>query len=159
MEKQILTIIHLTFIALFIGGQGYTLSILIPSSYSFFTNNSQLEFFKNTLKKQNPILLLYLFGAIISGGLMISGVKANLGQSYFAAFGVKLINKLLLFFVLFFSMCYQTLIVGFKAKYTYHNDGTQTVKQALTSVRLNLAITAIINIGLTVYILFYAMFR
>jgi len=87
---------------------------------------------------------------------MITPLKGALGASYFSAFGAKLINKLGLFFIVFFITTYQTLGVGFKIRYLDPAKEMKLLKEKLGNVRLKMTITAVLNILVTVYIIYIA---
>ncbi len=147
--------LHLFFIASFLGGQVYYLVIAQSATQDFFTPNDQAYFLKNILRRQNPILLLMLCLVVLSGGFMISPLKGALGANYFQTFGLKLIKKLGVFFIVFFVTAYQTLGVGFKIRYLEISSPLDVVKSTITAVKTRMFITAILNIILiliTVYL-------
>lgn len=155
-QKEILLILHFVFIACFVGGQFFYLAIVQPASYKFFSANEQTRFLQNILKLQNPILLLMLCLAVLSGGFMITPIKSALGADYFSAFGSKLIYKLGLFFIVFFVTAYQTLSVGFRIRFLDPAHDMLTLTQKIGTVRTLMTVTSVLNIGLMIYIIFVA---
>ncbi len=147
---------HLTFIAFFVGGQFYYLAITQPASHQFFSVNDQIRFLQNVLKRQNPFLLLCLCLAVVTGGLMITPLKGQLGNDYFSAFGAKLLIKLSWFFVVFFVSAYQTLGVGFKIRFLNPESMEDNLEGKLAAVRTRMTITSVLNIALIIYIIWIA---
>lgn len=138
------------------GGQLYYLFITQPASYQFFSTNDQVRYLQNVLRRQNPVLLLALCLVVLSGGFMITPLKTSYGASYFASFGTKLVDKLGVFFIVFFVTCYQTLGIGFKIRYLDPAGEMTRLKEKLGSVRLLMTITAILNIALTAIVIYLA---
>jgi uncharacterized membrane protein len=155
-QKEILMLFHLIFLAFFVGGQLVYLFILQPVSYRFFSTNDQLRFLKNILRVQNPVLMLALCLVVISGGFMITPLKGSLGSNYFAAFGTQLVTKLEFFLLVFFVTVYQTLAIDFKIRYLDPAKELKNIKAKLNHVRWQMSITCVLNILLTVYIIFIA---
>lgn len=155
-QTEIFLILHLVTLAFFLGGQLYYLFIIQPTSYHFFSTNEQVRYLQNVLRRQNPILLLALCLVVLTGGFMITPLKSSLGQTYFSAFGAKLIEKLGYFFFVFFVTAYQTLGVGFKIRYLDPAKDMLSLKKRLNSVRVNMTVTTILNIVLTTYVIFLA---
>lgn len=156
MQRDLLLLLHFVFIAFFVGGQFFYLAIVQPASYRFFSANEQTRYLQNILKLQNPVLLLMLCLAVLTGGFMITPIKGALGADYFAAFGSKLVYKLGLFFVVFFITAYQTLSVGFKIRFLDPAHELKELPQKLGSVRILMTITSVLNILITAYIIFVA---
>lgn len=155
-QTEILLLLHITFLAFFLGGQFFYLFIIQPASFRFFSVNDQVFYLQNVLKRQNPILLLVLCLVVITGGLMITGLKTSLGTSYFSAFGSKLVTKLGYFFIVFFITAYQSLAIGFKIRYLDAAKQGQNLAATLKSVRTQMSITSVLNILLTVFIIYIA---
>ena len=151
-----IVILHLVFLPFFLGGQLFYLFILQPVSYRFFTLNEQILFLKNVLKRQNPVLLFALCLVVLTGGFMITPLKGSLGTSYFSAFGSKLVVKLGYFFLVFFITAYQTLAIGFKIRYLDPANTDSKLRQTLGSVRRQMTITTILNVSLTIYVIYLA---
>lgn len=155
-SSSVLLILHLTFIAFFLGGQFYYLAITQPASHQFFSVNDQIRFLQNVLKRQNPFLLLCLCLVVVTGGLMITPIKGELGNDYFSAFGAKLLVKLSWFFVVFFVSAYQALSVGFRIRFLDPASMEKNLESKLTSVRTRMTVTSIANIILIIYIVWIA---
>lgn len=153
-QKEILLILHMLFLAFFLGGQLVYLFIIQPASYKFFSINDQVHFMQNVLRRQNPVLLLALCLMVITGGLMITPIKGALGTSYFAAFGAGLIKKLGLFFIVFFITAYQTLSIGFKIRYLDPARDAAGIEGRLKQARWHMTVTAVLNVAVTVSIIF-----
>lgn len=156
VPTQALLILHLGCIAFFLGGQLYYLFITQPASHQFFSLNDQIRFLQNVLRRQNPVLLLSLCLAVLTGGFMITPLKSELGANYFAVFGSKLIYKLGLFFIVFFVSAYQALSVGFKIRFMDPAAMDKNLSKKLNTVRRTMSFTSIINVCLTLYIIFVA---
>ncbi len=154
MSSEVLIILHLVFICFFLGGQLSYIFIVQPASHRFFSLNDQIYFLQNVLKRQNPILLLALCLAVITGGLMITPIKGSLGASYFSVFGAKLIVKLAYFFLVFFITAYQTLAVGFKIRFLDPATPGLELQKKLNSVRVNMTVTVILNVVITAYVIY-----
>lgn len=152
-----LLILHLVCIAFFLGGQLYFLFITLPASYAFFNLNDQVRFLQNVLRRQNPVLLLALCLAVLTGGFMITPIKGAMGKHYLELFSPRLLTKLGFFFIVFFISAYQTLAVGFKIRFLDPARGDGTEVAQLASVRLNMTITAILNIIFTAVTIHYGM--
>lgn len=153
--SEALHILHWIFITIFLGGQFYYLLITQPASFGFFSQNDQVFFLQNTLKRQNPILMLALCLAVVSGGFMITAIKSSLGTSYFASFGQGLMVKLGFFFIVFFITAYQTLAVGFKIRYLDPAKAeSHILPRQLKIVRTQMTITSLMNIVMTIYVIY-----
>lgn len=157
MMTHILLILHLMCIAFFLGGQMYYLFIAIPASHATFNINDQIRYLQITLRRQNPVLLLALCLAVLTGGFMITPLKGAMGTNYLMLFSPKLLTKLGFFFIVFFISAYQTLAVGFKIRFLDPARGDGTEAQQLKSVRTNMLVTAILNIIFTAITLHYGM--
>lgn len=156
IPTQYLVLLHLTFIAFFLGGQLHYLFVTLPASYRFFSVNEQIRFLQNVLKRQNPILLLSLCLAVLTGGFMITSLKGELGANYFSAFGSKLVYKLGFFFLVFFISAYQALSVGFKIRFMDPASMEENLGAKLDSVRLTMAVTSVANVVITIYVIYIA---
>lgn len=150
--------LHILFWAAFLGGQLAYLFIIQPASYRFFSANDQARFLQNVLRRQNPVLMLFLCLVVMSGGFMIAPLKNTLGDTYYSIFGTKLITKLGYFFVIFFITAYQTLSVGFKIRYLDPAKDLTSVAQKLGQVRTQMTITSILNILVTLYVIYLARY-
>lgn len=148
-----LLILHLAFIAFFLGGQLHYLFVTLPASYQFFSVNEQIRFLQNVLKRQNPVLLLSLCLAVLTGGFMITPLKGELGTNYFSAFGSKLVYKLGFFFIVFFISAYQALSVGFKIRFMDPASMEENLEAKLNSVRFTMGVTSVANVILTLYVI------
>lgn len=157
IPTELLLALHLLAIAFFIGGQLYYLFITQPASYEFFTINEQIRFLQSVLKRQNPILLLALCIAVVTGGLMVTPLKGQLGANYFADFGEKLMYKLALFFIVFFISAYQSLSVGFRIRFLDPAAMNKNLEKELNTVRLIMTITSIAAILTTLYVVYVAL--
>jgi hypothetical protein len=144
-------------IAFFLGGQLYFLFITLPASYAFFNLNDQIRYLQNTLRRQNPVLLLALCLAVLTGGFMITPIKGAMGTNYLALFSPKLLTKLGFFFIVFFISAYQTLAVGFKIRFLDPARGDGTEERQLASVRFLMVVTAVLNIIFTGITIHYGM--
>lgn len=153
----LLLALHLLAIAFFIGGQTYYLFITQPASHEFFTVNEQIRFLQNVLKRQNPILLLALCVAVVTGGLMVTPLKSQLGADYFAGFGEKLMYKLALFFIVFFLSAYQSLAVGFRIRFLDPAGMGKNLEKELHAVRFIMSVTSVAAILVTLYIVYVAL--
>ena len=147
--SQISLAAHLLCLAFYLGGQAYYLLIAQPASYDFFSPMDQARYLHNLLKRQNPILLFALCLVVLTGGFMIAPLKGSMGADYFNTFGVKLLRKLGVFFLVFFVTAYQTLAVGFKIRFIELSKSTDEIKKTVSSVRRGMTITSILNIILT----------
>lgn len=156
IPTQVLLALHLTCIAFFLGGQLYYIFITQPASYQFFSLNEQIRFLQNVLKRQNPVLLLALCLSVLTGGFMITPLKGELGNNYFAAFGTKLIYKLGLFFIVFFISAYQALAVGFRIRFMDPASMEPNLRGKLDFVRTTMTVTSIVNVLLIMYIIHVA---
>ena len=156
-QTEMLLIAHLVFIAFYLGGQLHYLFILHSVSYQFFGPNEQIRFLQNVLKRQNPVLLLALCLAVLTGGFMITPLKGGFGQNYFSVFGSHLITKLGWFFILFFVTAYQTLSVGFKIRFLDPASGETKLDEKLAAVRTQMLVTASLNVLLTIIVIYYGM--
>lgn len=159
ISTKLLLISHLTFIAFFLGGQFYYLFILQPASFDGFTTNHQIHFLKSVLKRQNPVLLFVLCLVVLTGGFMITPLKSQLGANYYSAFGYKLLPKLGLFFLTFIVTAYQTLGIGFKIRYLDPASINDNFSKKLNQVRTLMTVTTLLNIGIIIYIIYYAINR
>ncbi len=155
----LIKILHYVLISFFLGGQLYYLFILQPASYAFFSENEQIRFLQNVLKRQNPILMLALCLVVLTGGFMITPLKGSLGQSYFTAFGAKLVWKLVYFFGVFFVTAYQTLAVGFRIRFLSPEAMPKDLPRQLGRVRTLMTVTSVLNCLGIAYILFYVFYR
>lgn len=154
--KDILLILHFVFLSFYLGGQIFYLTIIQPASYKLFSINDQIRFLQNILRKQNPILMLALCLVVLTGGFMITPIKASYQANYFSAFGAKLVVKLGYFFVVFLITAYQTLAVGFQIRFLDPAKDMKNLKTNLGKVRRNMTITCILNILVTAYVIYLA---
>jgi uncharacterized membrane protein len=147
--KSLWMFTHFLGLTAFLGGQIYYLLILQPASYQFHTTHEQIAFFQNTLKRQSPILLFAVCLLAVSGGLMVTGLKGQLGGSYLQVFGGKLLIKFILFFLTFFLSAYQALSVGFLIRFLDPANQTEKIdfEKKLSEVRKKMTITSIFAIG------------
>jgi len=155
----LLKLLHYLCLVFFLGGQFYYLLILQPASHDFFSENEQIRFLQNVLKRQNPILLLMLCLVALTGGFMITPLKSSLGGNYFSAFGAKLVWKLVYFLGVFFVTAYQSLAVGFRIRFLSPESFPKDLRQKLAEVRRLMTITSLINILSVSYILYYVWNR
>ncbi len=154
-----LKLLHYVLISTFLGGQFYYLLILQPASFDFFSKNEQIRFLQNVLKKQNPVLLLVLCLIVLTGGFMITPLKSSLGTDYYAAFGAKLVWKLVYFFMVFFVTAYQTLAVGFRIRFLSPEGMQADLSAHLRQVRVLMTVTCVLNIIIMSWILYYVLIR
>ena len=155
LQLQILLMTHLVLIAFYLGGQFLTLAVTLPASYKFFNTNNQVKFLQNIYKLQSPILLFVLCLVVLSGGFMITPIKSQLGADYFAAFGSRLIIKLGFFFIVFLVSAYQALAVGFRLKALDPAVCADNQASELGAVRTQLAVTSVINIIITIVVMYF----
>jgi len=156
LNTEIILILHLLSLTLFLGGQLYYLFIAQPASFNFFSINEQIRYLQNVLRRQNPTLLLALCLIVVTGGFLITPLKGSLGADYFSAFGSKLINKLGLFFIVFFVTVYQSLALGFKIRFMDPTMNKSSLTKTLSNVRWQMTLTCIFNIILTSYVIYVA---
>lgn len=159
MLTHSLVLLHLMFISFFLGGQFYYLFITQPASYKFFSLNDQIYYLKTVLRRQSPILLLILCLVVLTGGFMITPLKAQLGQDYLTGFGNKLIGKLGYFFIVFLVSAYQALAIGFKIKYLDPARCAGGELKQINSVRTQMTVTSLVNIVVTMLAIYHARYE